>query len=258
MCNDRHRAKTRFKWHTEFTDAARTASTVTTPCERHRRNDEFRQHRASPHTCRHFHIADCCPISKTMVRQGTATLAPVVREWTNEQLLECLLRRGPKCFDPNLGREHMDGWYDDERSFTVEEFERVSSNASKDDHNDFSSRLQTALHTLEGTQFMFFFDSLIRLNLVDLGNLDRLKRSMAAEMARRHVESWHRFRMVPTEVIRMWEIDGVHDEGRDDCLVCLPTCHRRGCQVFHQQQIPAAFAGIRQQMETPNDGVRNG
>ena len=195
-------------------------------------------------------------IRSIMMSRGSSTLVPDVRQWTNARLLEHLLRRGPKSFDPNLEKEHMDGWHDDDREFTNVEFERAIGNVlATEEHPELESRTRIANATLESEPIRMFIDGLVFLQVVAPYDADRFKRSLAETMARNHVERWHRLRLVPVDTVRAWKVDGISQVGIDDCLVFLPIFLRHGYGLFNPRDLRLAIVHIRDSLRD-RDGSR--
>ena len=194
-----------------------------------------------------------------MTSRGSSTLVPEVRQWTNARLLECLLRRGPKCFDPNLEKEHMDGWCDDDREFTNVEFERAIGNVlATEEHPELESRTRIANATLESEPIRMFIDGLVFLQVVAPYDADRFKRSLAETMARNHVERWHRLRLVPVDTARAWTVDGISQAGIDDYLAFLPVFLRHGYRLFNPRDVRSMIAHIRESLRNREGGRESG
>ena len=194
-----------------------------------------------------------------MTSRGRSTLVPEVRQWTNAQLLDYLLRRGPKCFDPNREKEYMDGWYDDDREFTSMEFERAIGNVlAVEEHSDLESRTRVANATLEGGSIRMFIDGLVLLQVVASCDANRFKRSLAETMARNHVERWHRLRLVPVDTARAWTVDGISQAGIDDYLAFLPVFLRHGYRLFNPRDVRSMIAHIRESLRNREGGRESG
>ena len=177
------------------------------------------------------------------------TLVPFVKNWTDEELLLYLLRRGPKCIDPNLEPRCVHGWCDDDRLCTAEQFQSAILQVEKNDCDDFASRVDTAQYTLQRHPINTFITGLIYVKVLDAGDVPAFRRSLAVEMARNHVHEQHRMRMVPPDTIKKWHIDGISTRGQEEYLAHLPVYMRLGKELWHIKQIVSFVELARAHMD---------
>ena len=151
------------------------------------------------------------------------TLLPAVEYWNDDYFMFYNLRYGPESTDPNqamewgVGEEYVHGWYDDNRVLSFGVFVRAMERVRNFDREmgvteamrrsqarrfwNTPSRLaflrEIRQHLNEGTSTYDFRDEIIEI------------------MVRDHLHYWHRFRMIPVEVVRSWNVTTVTDAGMD-------------------------------------------
>ena len=163
-----------------------------------------------------------------MSRSSSATLVPFVSQWSNDEALVYLLHRGPHTIDPNLGKEYANGWYDDGREYTSDEFHRAIAIVANRVPKSMDERLGSARRLANTNDFTNLISGLGMLGAVSLDDRDIFFESFVSAMAESHVHEWHRFRMVPLEVISSWKVSGITAIGFQQYFVYLPALIRSG------------------------------
>lgn len=157
-------------------------------------------------------------------RQYTALLVPLIRSWTDEELVYHNLRYGPHQIDPNLANDpnlgpgYVNGWYDDDRSIDERTFDQAMTRIKAfDDEIGLTEqqRVDEAWQFWDTNQCYSFLKEIQGLYFPGK-KIAHVATEIISFMTTEHVHCWHRFRMIPESKIRRWQIPSLTMEGLDE------------------------------------------
>ena len=152
---------------------------------------------------------------------STAVLLPSVQTWDTPKFVLHNLRYGPHCIDPNQamphgeGRKYVNGWYDDGRDIPEAEFDAAMVQIKVLDENrgETESCRDAQAQALWRMHKCQVFLREVESFLADDTILDDFVDDLTCILVHEHLHYWHRFRLVPEEKVRRWNVPSLQPEG---------------------------------------------
>ena len=182
-------------------------------------------------------------------------VVPEAREWKNGEALLYLLKRGPRCINPNRS-QYADGWYDDGRNYSLDDFRTALTHLKKEDRCNKEDRLERARSIVHSNSFTTFVVGLSVLGELEDPN-QTIQEDIAELLATNHLHEWHRFHMIPPDYIRQWNIPQLTEYGHEFYMANYPLFLRRGNRLYTARGLKAQFHNVFREESLSYGGGRD-